>query len=132
MSISEEAHELLGLMAYIYLEYNRPEKSVILLQALDAIGSTNSREQAMLALAQLRVGKPDTALDTLDRLALSGTQDASCHLIRSQALHALQRPIEAQAAMQTYLRLRAKQASRHTDDSAASLSRSTLPESSLP
>ena len=121
MPISHDAHELLGLLAYIYLEHNRPDKSVILLQALDAIGFASSREQTTLALALLRTGKPDVALTVLDRLALNGIQDAPCYLIRSQALHALQRPVEAQTSMQTYLRQRAKSASDVSEQSSAHL-----------
>lgn len=107
MPLSSDAHELLGLLAYIYLEHNRPEKSAVLLQALHSLDLATPREQITLALSLLRAGKPEAALDTLDRLALNGLQDAPCHLIRSQALHALHRRAEAQASMQTYLRLRA-------------------------
>jgi len=106
MSLSSDAHELLGLLAYIYLEHNRPEKTAILLQALHSLALATPREQTMLALSLLRTDKPQAALDVLDRLALNDLQDATCHLIRSQALHALNRRIEAQASMQTYLRLR--------------------------
>lgn len=106
MPMSNDAHELLGLLAYIYLEHNRPEKAVVLLQALYAVGLSNPREQITLALSLLRAGKPEAALEVLDRLALEGIQDAPCHLVRSQALHALERPAEAQASMRAYLRLR--------------------------
>ena len=107
MPLNSDAHELLGLLAYIYLEHNRPGKSAILLQALHSLGLATPREQITLALSLLRSGKPQAALEALDRLALNGLQNAPCHLIRSQALHALDRRVEAQASMQTYLRLRA-------------------------
>ena len=129
MSLSSDAHELLGLLAYIYLEHNRPEKSVILLQTLNSLELATPREIVTLALSLLRTGKPEAALDALDRLALNGLQNAPCHLIRSQALHALQRTVEAQTAMQTYLRLRASTSSDFLQltRSAASHATATTP-----
>ena len=121
MSISHDAHELLGLLAYIYLEHSHPEKSITLLQALQEMHLANPQEQTMLALALLRTGKPDAALDVLDRLALDGIQDAPCHLIRSQVLHALDRKSEAQTAMRAYLRLRAQNTPMSADETDSSL-----------
>lgn len=115
MPFDNDAHELLSLLAYIYLEHNRPEKSVILLQTLHAIGMANPREQTMLALALLRIGKAEVALTRLDELALHGTVDAPYHLVRSQALHALDRKVEARASMQTYLRTRGVTSSAHAE-----------------
>lgn len=106
MVLSPDARELLGLLAYVLLENDRPEKAAVLLQAMEALKIAGHRELATLALAQLRSGKPDIALDTLDRLALAGGIDAPFHLIRSQALQALGRSEEAAAAMRAYLDLR--------------------------
>lgn len=108
MSLSTDAHELLGLLAHLYLENNRPEKSVILLQALDAVGLASRRDNVTLALSLLRTNKPEAAMDVLDRLALNGAVDAPFHLIRSQTLHALDRDAEAHAAMQAYISLRVR------------------------
>lgn len=106
MPLSTDAHELLGLLAHLYLENHRPEKSVVLLQALNAVGLASHRDQATLALSLLRANKPEAAMNMLDQLALNGAVDAPFHLIRSQALHALDRKAEAQVAMQAYIRLR--------------------------
>lgn len=125
MPLDQDAHELLGLLAYIHLEHNRPEKSVILLQTLHAIGLATSREQTMLALALLRVGKPDIAMTRLDELALHGTVDAPYHLVRSQTLHALNRKAEARSAMQAYLRLRGIAASENADSDHSQLKPAT-------
>ena len=112
MPLSSDARELLGLLAYVLLENDRPEKAAVLLQALEALNLASHRELATLAWAQVRSGKPDAALNTLDRLALAGGIDASFHLIRSQALHALDRLDEAAVAMRAYLELRGIAASQ--------------------
>lgn len=105
-SLSGDALELLDLLAYVYLENNRPEKAVILLNALSALGQSDVRSLALLALALLRSGKPDAALATLERVAMAGGVDAVFHLVRAQALFALDRTEEAGAAMQAYVALR--------------------------
>lgn len=106
MPLTPDARELLSLLAYIYLENNRPEKTAVLLNALRALGMAQPRQLATLALAQLRAGKADTALSTLDGLAMQGGIDAPFHLIRAQALLALERRDEAAAAMRAYVALR--------------------------
>lgn len=106
MPLTPDARELLSLLAYVYLENNRPEKSAVLLNALRTLGLADNRQLATLALAQLRAGKSEAALATLDLLAMQGGGDASFHLIRSQALLALERRDEAAAAMRAYVALR--------------------------
>jgi len=104
--LSSDALELLGLLAYIYLENNRPEKAVVVLNAISVLGQADTRSLTLLALAQLRSGKPDTALSTLERVAMSGGINAVFHLVRAQALLALGRTEESTAAMQAYVALR--------------------------
>lgn len=106
MPLTPDARELLSLLAYVYLENNRPEKTAVVLNALRTLGLADSRQLATLALAQLRAGKPDAALSTLDQLAMQGGVDAPFHLIRSQTLLALERRDEAAAAMRVYVALR--------------------------
>lgn len=106
MPLTSDARELLSLLAYVYLENNRPEKSAVLLNALRTLGLADNRQLATLALAQLRAGKSEAALSTLDLLAMQGGVDASFHLIRSQALLVLERRDEAAAAMRAYVALR--------------------------
>lgn len=115
MSLTPDARELLSLLAYVYLENNRPEKSAVLLNALRTLGLADNRQLATLALAQLRAGKSEAALATLDLLALQGGIDASFHLIRSQALLALERRDEAAAAMRAYVALRPAPAAAPTE-----------------
>jgi len=97
---------LLDLLSYIYLENDRPEKAAVLLAALDELGLADPRQRVSLALAQLRSGKPETALATLDRVAMQGGLSAAFHLVRAQTLVALQRSAEAEAAMRAYVALR--------------------------
>ncbi|QVQ24872.1 tetratricopeptide repeat protein [Achromobacter deleyi] len=106
MPLTHEARELLSLLAYVYLENNRPEKTAVLLNALRTLGLAEPRQLATLALAQLRAGKAETALSTLDGLAMQGGIDAPFHLIRAQTLLALERRDEAAAAMRAYVALR--------------------------
>ena len=115
MSLMPDARELLSLLAYVYLENNRPEKSAVLLNALRTLGLADNRQLATLALAQLRAGKSEAALATLDLLAMQGGVDASFHLIRSQALLALERRDEAAAAMRAYVALRPAPAAAPTE-----------------
>jgi len=105
-ALEPDVRDLLALLATIYMENDRPEKAAVLLSALDALQQTDSRALAQLALAQLRSGKPDKALGTLDRLAIDGRADAVFHLIRAHTLLALQREDEAAAAMRAYVALR--------------------------
>lgn len=106
MPLTPDARELLSLLAYVYLENNRPEKTAVVLNALRTLGLADPRQLATLALAQLRAGKPDAALSTLDQLAMQGGVGTPFHLIRSQALLALERRDEAAAAMRAYVALR--------------------------
>lgn len=98
---------LLDLLAYAYLENDRPEKAAVLLAALETLGLADARQRTALAWAQLRSGEPASALDTLDQVALQAEPGMAFHLVRAQTLVALGRNAEAQAAMQVYIKLRA-------------------------
>ena len=102
-ALSADSVALLGLLAYVYLENDRPDKAAVLLAALDQLGAANARQQVSLALAQLRAGKPEPALATLERVAMRGGVDAVFHLVRAQTLQALERQEESAAAMRAYV-----------------------------
>lgn len=106
-TLSEVSGVLLDLLAYIYQENDRPEKAAVLLAALEELGLADSRLRISLALAQLRSGKPDTALATLERIAMGGEITAAFHLVRAQTLVSLERDAEAAAAMRAYVDMRA-------------------------
>ena len=98
--------ELMDLLGYVYLQNNRPDKAAVLLAARDVLAPDHPRTLLTLALAQVRSAKPGRALDTLDRLALQGAMDAAFHLVRAQALQALDRRDEAAGAMRAFVALR--------------------------
>jgi Flp pilus assembly protein TadD len=102
----EDQQNFLQLLAYVYLQNARPDKAAVVLAALDTVAPGQRKVLCSLALAQVRSGKAQRALDTLDRLALAGGVDATFHLLRAQALGSLERQAEAAAAMQTYLQMR--------------------------
>lgn len=102
----EDQRNFLALLGYVFLQNARPDKAAVVLAALDLMAPGDARAMLALAMAQLRSGKPERALDTLDRLAMAGGADAAFHLLRAQALAACGRAPDAAQAMATYLRLR--------------------------
>jgi predicted Zn-dependent protease len=94
---------LMAVLSYSLLQNARPEKAMTLLEALDVLDPGKPATLRALAVAQVRSGKADKALRTLDRLAMAGGMDRSFHLVRAQALTAAGRPIEASVAMKTWL-----------------------------
>lgn len=97
----------MAFLAHAYLQNGKPDKAAVILTALDFAQPNQSQTLAALAAAQIRSNKAERALETLDRLAMSGRIDAAFHLLRGQALSALGRKDEASLAMQTYLQMRA-------------------------
>jgi Flp pilus assembly protein TadD len=97
---------LVQLLAYAYLQQARPEKAAVLLDALDAVAPGQRKVLRALALAQLRSGEPERALETLRRVALGGGADAAFHLLRARALAACGRRIEAGTEMAACLAAR--------------------------
>ena len=93
----------MDLLAFVYLTNGLPDKAAVLLAARNVVVPDDPRTLLALALAQLRSAKPQRALDTLDRLALTGAISASFHLVRAQALHALGRTDEAASAMRAFV-----------------------------
>ncbi|MBS7777604.1 tetratricopeptide repeat protein [Acidovorax sp. CCYZU-2555] len=97
--------EFMDLLAYIYLQHGLPDKAAVLLSARDLLVPDEPRALLTLALARVRSAKPGKALETLERLAILGAMSAEFHLIRAQALHALERHAEAAGAMRAYVAL---------------------------
>ena len=95
--------ELMDLLAFVYLQNGLPDKAAVLLAARNLLAPEDPRALLSLALAQVRSAKPQRALNTLEQLALLGAMDASFHLVRAQALHALDRRDEAAAAMRAFV-----------------------------
>ncbi|WP_374608477.1 hypothetical protein [Diaphorobacter nitroreducens] len=97
--MDEQQKNLVMLLAWAWLRNARPQKAATLLAALDVVAPGQRQVQRMLALALVRGGEPRRALDTLDRMAVTGAADAAFHLLRARALAACDRRIEAGAAM---------------------------------
>lgn len=104
--MTTEEQTFLFLLGFVYLQNARPDKAAALYAALDKLAPGQRKVLCALALAQVRSGKAQRALDSLDRLAMAGGVDAAFHLLRGQALNALGRNEESQVAMRTYLQLR--------------------------
>jgi predicted Zn-dependent protease len=104
--MTDQERTFLELLGFVYLQNARPDKAAVVLAALDALQPGQPKVLCALALAQVRSAKPKRALETLDRLAMAGGIDAAFHLLRAQALGALERREEAAAAMQTYVQMR--------------------------
>ncbi len=107
--MDKDERSLLLVLAHVLLQNARPEKAAILLVALDVMEPDQPAVLRSLAVSLLRSGKADRALETLDRLAIAGGVDAVFHLLRAQALGALDRSSEAQVAMGAFLALRQDQ-----------------------
>lgn len=104
--------EFMDLLAYIYLQHGLADKAVLLLLARDLLVPDDPRTLLSLALAQLRSDKPGNALQTLERLVILGAMGAEFHLVRAQALQALEQPAEAASAMRAHLAMCAVPARR--------------------
>lgn len=105
--MSDDEQNLLQLLGFVYLQCACPDKAAVVLAALNVLHPGQAKVLLGLALAQLRSAKPQRALETLDQLAMAGGVDEAFHLMRGQALYALQRPEEAASAMRSYMHLRA-------------------------
>src|SRR5262249_15406082 len=64
--MSEQERNLVQLLAYAYLQSARPDKAAALLCALDAVAPGQRKVLRTLALAQVRCGQAQSALDTLE------------------------------------------------------------------
>ncbi len=104
----------MDLLSYIYLRHGLPDKAAVLLAARDALVPDDSRVLLSLALAQLRSGKPERAMSTLERIALLGEVDAAFHLVRAQIFMALGQISDAVNAMRVHVALRTEKANERT------------------
>ncbi|MCD2512852.1 hypothetical protein [Comamonas endophytica] len=98
-----QALEFMDVLAYIYLEHGLPDKAAVLLSARNLLAPDDARVLLTWALALVRSGKPEKALQTLERLAMLGAMGAEFHLVRAQALQMLDRQAEAASAMRAHV-----------------------------
>ena len=104
MPMNEPEHDALSVLAFVLLQSGRPDKAAALLDGLDALTPGNPATLQSLAVAQLRAGRPAEALQTLERLRIrDDTDNPIAWLVQAQALLALGRRSDAQAAMARHL-----------------------------
>lgn len=118
--------ELMDLLAYIYLENGRADKAAVLMAARDMLCPDDGGALMRLAVALVRSNKPLRALATLERLALIGAMNTTFHLVRAQALQALDRKDEAASAMRAYVALRSGKDAAVTPTRSSAESSATL------
>lgn len=111
---AEREIQLMDLLAFIYLQNGLPDKAAVLMSARDVLQSDDPNALLTLAVAQVRSAKPQRALTTLDRLALLGAMNATFHLVRAQALQAVERHDEAASAMRAFVAMRQQDPSSAT------------------
>ncbi len=97
--MDEQERNLVMLLAWAWLQNARPQKAATLLAALDVVAPGQRQVLRTLALSLVRSGEPHRALDTLDRMAVTGPPDAAYHLLRARALAACDRLAEAGVCM---------------------------------
>lgn len=99
-------HELMRLLAHVYLHHGQPAPAAILFDALHALDPSDTHAARSLALSRLRCGQPEAALAALQPLTDAGDDAAVTHVLRAQALHAAGRWAESALAMRAYLAVR--------------------------
>lgn len=114
--MSEGGRETLVLsqLAYLYLVQGYVDRSALIYQTLHILEPDAPYHLRGVALAHSRAGRHEKALGALDELALRGAVDAPFYSLRSRVLADLGRLDEAQAAMRSYLELRATGAAAKT------------------
>lgn len=100
--------QALSVLAHAHRVQGDPARSALLLQAIDHLHPNDGGVLLGLAAAELAAARPQQALSALERLMMAGgaALDGAFHLLRAQALVALDRRDEAQQAMQAALALR--------------------------
>ncbi len=98
-----DERQAVALLAHLLLQGGRPAKAMHLLDGLDALHPDDPATLLALAVAQVRSAQAKEALHTLERLRRLGEASALLPLLRAQALAAIGRHEEAQAAMEIFL-----------------------------
>ncbi len=104
MAMNEPEHDALSVLAFVLLQSGRADKAAAVLDGLDALQPGSPATLQSLAVAQVRAGRPAEALQTLERLRIRDDSDNPiAWLVQAQALLALGRRSDAQAAMARHL-----------------------------
>lgn len=119
MALSSRETHVLSQLAYMYLLQGYIERASTLYAALHVLEPEVNHHIRGIALANSRSGRHDKALAALDTLALRGAVDAPYYSLRARVLSDLGRVEEAQAAMRSYLGLRASIGNNNSAESTA-------------
>lgn len=125
-SLTEDEKKTLSVLAFLFFRLGMEERARRFYETiaeLSAPGTPDFRfAKAGLAAAALEAGDAETALKEV-REALAGgplsSRDATLHWLKSRALWALGRKVEARAARETFLSMRAP--ARAEDEDAVTL-----------
>ncbi len=111
---SSQSRETLVLsqLAYLYLLQGYVDRAALIYNTLHILEPTVLKHLRGIAVAHSRAGRHDKALAALDELVLRGAVDAPFYSLRARVLADLGRLDEAQAAMRSYLGLRAARTSK--------------------
>ena len=119
MALSSRETHVLSQLAYMYLLQGYIERASLLYAALHVLEPDVNHHLRGIALANSRGARHDKALAALDTLALRGAVDAPYYSLRARVLSDLGRVEEAQAAMRSYLGLRAAFGTSKVTESSA-------------
>lgn len=106
MSLPVDQRDALTLLARLFLTQGFPEKAARLYAVLDLLEPNDLQHLRGLALAQMRSGRAEDSISTLDRLAQQGGIDEGFHALRSQVLYDLGRHDEAAASMRAFMEIK--------------------------
>jgi predicted Zn-dependent protease len=103
-----DAHEadVLRLVAFFYMQSGRPSQAATLYRALSLLQPQDVKHAKSLAYAYLSQGNAEHALEMLDSIVGPNEPSPEVHLMRAQALAALDRIDDAQVSMRAFLSMR--------------------------
>jgi predicted Zn-dependent protease len=102
MSARSDALDVMRLLAHLFLAHGRPDQAITLLRAVRVLAPGDLRAAKLHALASIRCGKADQALQLLDQLLDGGDPSPVIHLLRGQALAGCGRAADAQRAFHDF------------------------------
>lgn len=119
MELPARHSDVLRVIGFLQLQYGNPSDAIVVFDVLRAAFPSDRKIAMSLALAWLRKGEPQSALDVLDDIQspppadsfplaafLPDALDPCFHLLRGQALAGLGRLAEAARAMRLFMRQR--------------------------
>lgn len=108
--LSDDQHDLLRLLGFVYLQNGKPQPAATLFHALHLLDPTDSSITRSLACAYVRSGKAEEALTLLDALLQHGDTSSLTYLLRAQAFSFMGHLAEAARAMRFFVQARTHEA----------------------